>query len=143
MTAHDGWDALRGGFRADWTPTGADSLTLQGDIYQSKYGETLTVPSLNAPYSNTFPNNGNYSGGNILGRWNHSSEGSSMSLQMYYDNTTIADNSLFVDHQNIFDMDSSMGSVLGIRSNSCGDWVIARFAIGTTRVSPFLYSRIS
>src|SRR5256884_4009246 len=113
MTAHDGWDALRGGFRADWTPTGADSLTLQGDIYQSKYGETLTVPSLNSPYSSTFPNNGNYSGANILGRWNHSSEGSSMSLQMYYDNTTIADNSLFVDHQNIFDMDFQHGFRVG------------------------------
>src|SRR5437588_9019648 len=82
MTAHDGWDALRGGFRADWTPAGANSLTLQGDIYRSKYGETLTVPSLNFPYSSTFPNNGNYSGANILGRWNHSSEGSSMALQM-------------------------------------------------------------
>src|SRR6266481_5961078 len=112
-TAHDGWDALRGGFRADWTPAGSNSLTLQGDIYQSKYGETLTVPSLNAPYSNTFPNNGKYSGGNILGRWNHSSEGSSMSLQMYYDNTTIADNSLFVDHQNIFDMDFQDGFHVG------------------------------
>src|SRR6266852_6986826 len=32
MTAHDGWDALRGGFRADWTPAGANSLTLQGDV---------------------------------------------------------------------------------------------------------------
>ena len=113
MTAHDGWDAMRGGFRADWTPAGANSLTLQGDIYHSKYGETLTVPSLNAPYSSTFPNNGNYSGGNILGRWNHSSEGSSMSLQMYYDNTTIADNSLFVDHQNIFDMDFQHGFHVG------------------------------
>src|SRR5213082_3549139 len=28
MTAHDGWDALRGGFRADWTPAGANSLTV-------------------------------------------------------------------------------------------------------------------
>ena len=113
MTAHDGWDALRGGFRADWTPAGANSLTLQGDIYRSSYGETLTVPSLNAPYSGTFPNNGNYSGGNILGRWNHSSEGSSMSLQMYYDNTTIADNSLFVDHENIFDLDFQDGFHVG------------------------------
>jgi iron complex outermembrane receptor protein len=113
MTAHDGWDALRGGFRADWTPTGANSLTLQGDIYHSKYGETLTVPSLSAPYSSTFPNNGNYSGGNILGRWNHSSEGSSMSLQMYYDNTTIADTSLYVDQQNIFDMDFQQGFHVG------------------------------
>src|SRR6184192_2796123 len=105
MTAHDGWDALRGGFRADWTPAGANSLTLQGDIYRSRFDETLTVASLSAPYSNTFPNDGKYSGGNLLGRWNHTSERSSMSLQMYYDNTTINDHSLFGDHQNIFDID--------------------------------------
>src|SRR5437879_10727732 len=37
MTAHDGWDALRGGFRADWTPAGANSFTLQGDIYRSRF----------------------------------------------------------------------------------------------------------
>src|SRR5438046_1216945 len=43
MTAHDGWDALRGGFRADWTPAGANSLTVQGDIYRSRFDETLTV----------------------------------------------------------------------------------------------------
>src|SRR5712675_230256 len=42
-TAHDGWDAMRGGFRADWTPAGANSLTLEGDIYRSNYNETLTV----------------------------------------------------------------------------------------------------
>src|SRR5260370_1384341 len=80
MTAHDGWDALRGGFRADWTPAGANSLTLQGDIYRTRFDETLTVASLSAPYSNTFPNDGKYSGGNILGRWHHTSEGSSMSF---------------------------------------------------------------
>ncbi len=109
MTAHDGWDALRGGFRADWTPAGANSLTLQGDVYRSRFDETLTVASLSAPYSNTFPNDGKYSGGNILGRWNHTSEGSSMSLQMYYDNTTITDHSLFGDHQNILDIDFQHG----------------------------------
>jgi iron complex outermembrane receptor protein len=109
MTAHDGWDAVRGGFRADWTPAGANSLTLQGDVYRSRYNETLTVPQFTPPYSNTFPNSGNYSGGNLLGRWNHASEGSSMSLQMYYDNATIGDNSVFVDHQNIFDVDFQDG----------------------------------
>jgi iron complex outermembrane receptor protein len=109
MTAHDGWDALRGGFRADWTPAGANSFTLQGDIYRSRFNETLTVASLSPPYSNTFLNDGKYSGGNILGRWNHSSERSSMSLQMYYDNTTITDHSLFGDHQNVFDIDFQHG----------------------------------
>jgi len=109
MAAHDGWDALRGGFRADWTPAGANSLTLQGDVYRSRFNETLTVASLSAPYSNTFPNDGKYSGGNILGRWSHTSERSSMSLQMYYDNTTITDQSLFGDHQNILDIDFQHG----------------------------------
>ena len=113
MTAHDGWDALRGGFRADWTPAGPNSLTLQGDIYRTRFNETLTVASLSAPYSNTFPNDGKYSGGNILGRWNHTSEGSSMSLQMYYDNTTITDHSLFGDHQNILDIDFQHGFHVG------------------------------
>ncbi len=112
-TANDGWDAMRGGFRADWTPTGANSLTLQGDLFRSKYDETLTVPSLASPFSSTFPNNGVYSGGNILGRWNHNSEGNSMSLQMYYDNTTTVDKSLFVDHQNVFDMDFQHGFHVG------------------------------
>ena len=113
MTAHDGWDALRGGFRADWTPAGANSLTLQGDLYRSRFNETLTVASLSAPYSNTFPNDGKYSGGNILGRWNHTSEGSSISLKMYYDNTTITDHSLFGDHQNILDIDFQDGFHVG------------------------------
>jgi iron complex outermembrane recepter protein len=103
--ADDNWDALRGGFRADWTSAGADSLTLQGDIHRSGYGETLTVPSLNAPYSSTFPNKGSISGGNVLGRWNHAFENSSTSLQMYYDHTNITETSLFSDHQNIFDID--------------------------------------
>ncbi len=114
-TAHDGWDAIRGGFRADWTPAGGNSFTLQGDIYRSNYNETLTVPALSAPYSNTFPNNGAYSGGNILGRWNRTTEGGSMSLQMYYDNTTTVDHSLFEDHQNIFDIDFQDGFHAGSR----------------------------
>jgi iron complex outermembrane recepter protein len=105
IAANDNWDALRGGFRADWTPTGPNSITLQGDIHRSGFGETLTVPSLTAPFSSTFPNQGVFSGGDILGRWNHSFETSSMSLQMYYDHTNLVDNSLFVDRENIFDID--------------------------------------
>src|SRR5438067_7436535 len=55
--ANDGWDAVRGGFRMDIKPTRPNSFTLQGDLYQSNYNETLTIPSLNPPYSSTFPNN--------------------------------------------------------------------------------------
>src|SRR6202171_1945867 len=103
--ADDKWDAVRGGFRTDWTPAGADSLTVQGDMHRSGYGETLTIPLLDAPYSSTFPNQGSISGGNLLGRWNHAFANSSTSLQMYYDHTSITENSLFTDHQDIFDID--------------------------------------
>ncbi len=105
MNASDGWHALRGGFRMDSTPSRADSLTIQGDLYRAGYGETLTVPSLTAPYSSTFPNDGSYAGGNILGHWNHAFSRSSTSLQMYYDNTNTADNSLFTDHEAVYDID--------------------------------------
>src|SRR5260221_928159 len=64
-TAHDAWDAVRGGFRADWTPAGSNSLTIQGDMYRSNYDETLTVPTLSSPYSNTFADNGVYSGWSV------------------------------------------------------------------------------
>jgi iron complex outermembrane recepter protein len=104
--AADGWHALRGGFRMDSTPSHADSLTIQGDLYRSVFGETLTVPTLTGPfYSSTFSNGGAYSGGNILGHWNHSFSRSSTSLQMYYDNTHTSDNSLFTDREAVYDID--------------------------------------
>src|SRR5258708_20876171 len=81
--ADDKWDAVRGGFRTDWTPAGADSLTVQGDMHRSGYGETLTIPLLDAPYSSTFPNKGSISGGNLLGRCNHAFPNSSTPLHLY------------------------------------------------------------
>ena len=125
----DNWDSLRGGFRSDWNPRSADRVTLQGDMYRSHYGELLTIPSLNAPYSSTFPNAGAISGGNILGRWAHDFGNSSTSLQVYFDNTNISENSLFADHQNIFDIDfqhsfhltDSQTVIWGVGYRSIGD----------------------
>jgi iron complex outermembrane receptor protein len=125
----DNWDSLRGGFRGDWNPSGPDQVTLQGDMYRSHYGELLTIPSLNAPYSSTFPNAGAISGGNILGRWAHDFGSSSTSLQVYFDNTNISENSLFADHQNIFDIDfqhsfhltDSQAVIWGVGYRSIGD----------------------
>jgi len=45
-----------------------------------------------------------------------------MSLQMYYDNTTITDHSLFGDHQNILDMRFPHGFTFAIRNNLLGGW---------------------
>jgi iron complex outermembrane receptor protein len=103
--ASDGWHTIRGGFRTDLNLSKDDSLTVQGDLYQSPFNETLTIPSLTPPYSSTFPNGGDYSGGNLLGRWSHAFTRSSTTLQMYYDKTNINDHSLFTDHEAVYDMD--------------------------------------
>jgi iron complex outermembrane recepter protein len=105
-TASDGWHALRGGFRVDSNVTTRDSVTVQGDLYHDNFGETLTVPSLTSPtFWNTYPNNGYESGGDLLGRWNHSFSRSSTSLQMYYDRTNISDPTVFGDHESVYDID--------------------------------------
>ncbi|MGH9718251.1 MAG: TonB-dependent receptor plug domain-containing protein [Candidatus Acidiferrales bacterium] len=103
--AYDGWHQESGGFRSDWTLSSRDSLTVQGQMYHSQDGETLTIPSLSAPYSNTFPNTGDYSGGDLLSRWNHTYSNSSISLQAYFDRTNYADNNLFVDHESVYDIE--------------------------------------
>jgi iron complex outermembrane receptor protein len=103
--AFDGWDMLRGGFRIDSATKNANSYTIQGDIYKSIYGETLTAPTLNPPYASTFQNGGHFSGGNLLGRWNHASTRSTTTLQLYFDRTITAADSLLEDHQNIYDAD--------------------------------------
>lgn len=106
QTASDGWHQVRGGFRTDWTLSKADSLTVQGDVYNSRDGEQITLPLLNAPYSQTLSHTGAYSGGNVLGRWTHSgANNSSFSLQGYFDRTNYGDNVLFVDHESVFDVD--------------------------------------
>ena len=103
--AFDGWDMLRSGFRLDTSTQNRNSYTIQGDIYKSGYGETLTAPMLAAPYATTFRNGGNFSGGNILGRWSHSATRATTSLQVYFDRTNTEADSLLTDHQNIFDID--------------------------------------
>jgi iron complex outermembrane receptor protein len=105
-TASDGWHALRSGFRVDSNIASADSVTIQGDIYHDNFGETLTVPSLTSPtFSSTYPNNNLNSGGDLLGRWNHSFARSSTSLQMYYDRTNIFFPTIFSDHESVYDVD--------------------------------------
>ena len=105
LNAGDQWHQMRGGFRSDWTLTPTDSLTVQGDMYKSTNGETLTVPSLAPPFATTGLNQGIYSGGDLLSRWTHNSQKGSITLQTYFDRTNYADNNLFVDHESVYDVD--------------------------------------
>jgi iron complex outermembrane recepter protein len=138
QNAADGWHQVRGGFRSDWTLSRADSLTFQGDLYNSREGETLTIPTLSAPYSSTFQNVGHYSGGNLLGRWTRSSGDSSFSLQGYFDRTNYSDNSLFIDHESVFDIDFQHDFHLGNANEIV--WGVGYRSIQDGNVSSFTVS---
>jgi iron complex outermembrane receptor protein len=85
--SHDGWDSLRGGFRIDRYATDKDTLTLQGDVFTSRLGQTLALPSFVPPTFHTASfGDASESGGNVLGRWTHViSDVSDFSIQAFYD----------------------------------------------------------
>jgi len=75
-SAHDHWSKPQGGFRLDWTPSDADSLTFQGDAYSG--GENQPGLPQNA-----------ITGQNLVARWIHGwDDGSSLQVQSFYDQTT-------------------------------------------------------
>jgi len=84
-SANDSWNRGQGGFRIDADASPQNQFTLQGDIFA---GNNDSVPGgeTNAPTAN-----GTSGGGNVLGRWTHTyGDDSSMSLQLYYDQTHLA-----------------------------------------------------
>lgn len=84
-SAHDDWQSVRAGFRVDHTQ-GIDQLTLQGDIFANRIGDSLMQPSLAAPFTRLDIVDTTEKGGNIRLRWDRTfSEKSSIMLQTYYD----------------------------------------------------------
>lgn len=84
----DGWQKRQAGFRSDSKLSEQDSLTVQGNAYDTHEGLELTLPSLTAPYSFATPGDMFSSGSNVLVRWTRNlSPGSSTATQMYVDNT--------------------------------------------------------
>jgi iron complex outermembrane receptor protein len=105
IPAFDRWHSNRAGFRIDHAPASEDTLTVQGDIYTGRYGDSINLPQLTPPYSTTQESSGAFSGGNLLGRWNHLFAGSALALQVYVDKTNTADDNVIIDHQNTYDLD--------------------------------------
>ncbi|MGR8929294.1 MAG: TonB-dependent receptor plug domain-containing protein [Gammaproteobacteria bacterium] len=103
--AGDDWDKVQGGFRIDSGLTLNDDLTVQGDLYHSQITQTISLPKLSAPFSDMFHERANTYGGNILGRWKHtSSTTSDYSLQFYYDYYR-RNEAWFSEGRNVFDLD--------------------------------------
>jgi len=105
VNANDGQQAFRSGGRVDWDPTERDSVTLQGELFQSNLRETGTNISPATPLAPFTNKEGFFSGGHVLGRWTRTlSKDSEIELQAYYDRTN---RDVFDLHQIIhtFDLD--------------------------------------
>jgi iron complex outermembrane receptor protein len=102
-SANDHWSKPQGGFRLDWTPSDADTLTLQGDGYSG----FVAQPGAEAD---------NIKGANLTGRWTRKGgDGSSLQVQAYYDRTergTKVNGAFRVD---TWDFDLQRGLPLGDR----------------------------
>lgn len=84
--AHDAWRQKRAGFRADMTPDARDTLTLQGDAYETKADATVLSTSLVPPTTGYVPDTSNLSGANLLFRWQRQvDETQSWQFQAYVD----------------------------------------------------------
>ncbi len=85
---HDGSNLLHGGFRVDSTLSKQDSWAVQGDLYEGSEGEITDTVALTPPFGEVLAVSTSVSGGNVLGRWNHTfSPHSDTSLQVYFDRT--------------------------------------------------------
>ncbi|MCP5361731.1 MAG: TonB-dependent receptor [Hyphomicrobiales bacterium] len=107
VDANDSWDMSRAGFRYDSDQRVNDKVTVQGDVYEGRKDYPLiNVPTPLSPYSVSYPNETEeFSGGNILTRWEKTvSDTSNTSLQFYYDFIR-RDVSLIGQTRSTFDID--------------------------------------
>jgi len=111
--ANDEWHKGQGGFRIDWEPTDANTLTLQGDLYEGRENQTraMATPTLPFGLTNTF--NDRFAGGNVLGRWTHRFEGDSeLQVQLYFDHTE-RENLVPEEDRDTFDIEAQHRFQLG------------------------------
>lgn len=87
------WSMGQGGFRVDWDTAGGNLVTLQGDAYDGRIGQTAAADV-------------RVSGGNVLGRWTRTFSGkSNLTLQWYYDRTHRRIPGTFAEDLGTYDVD--------------------------------------
>jgi iron complex outermembrane receptor protein len=116
--AADGWHEFHGGFRADLELSPQDTLMVQGDVYQSAEGQTLTtVLSQQLPAVATFNDPITVASGDLQARWSHTLDnGSDMSVNVYYNHVNRLDQGL-VEDSNTFDIDFQHHLTLNSRND--------------------------
>ncbi|APG29081.1 TonB-dependent receptor [Syntrophotalea acetylenivorans] len=115
--AADDWSAFRGGFRYDGKLSSRDTLTVQGDAYSGFEGQTNEEYSLLPPEFRTVSDTDtDFSGGNLLLRWQRSlSAESNLALQAYYDHTRRDETALLKETRDTLDIDFQHRFPLGRR----------------------------
>ncbi len=86
--AHDAWESLRAGFRADRLHTSKDTISLQGELYDNEADGTFDIPTSGTTLITNTEGTEDYSGGHLLATWEHRfTEQSTLDFQLYYDHT--------------------------------------------------------
>jgi iron complex outermembrane recepter protein len=115
----DDWHLAQGGFRTDWKLSGADRLTVQGDLYSGRTGERTTLSYYEVPYLRIVEGDGQLSGGNLTARWDHPAERSALTVLAYYDRTRRVEPN-FHETRDTFDLDLQYRTSLGDRNTLVG-----------------------
>src|SRR6266436_7174547 len=101
----DDWQMGQGGFRADWEPSSRDTVTVQGDLYKGAAGESVSVALESTTTPVIVQQDGQLSGGNLLGRWRRVlGDGADLQVQTYYDRTNRHEAN-FAELRDTFDID--------------------------------------
>jgi iron complex outermembrane receptor protein len=89
---YDDWRRGQAGFRLDWTPTGADSVTVSGGAYSMEAGSLLGISTYSPPALQNVQGNGDFSGQNLVAAWRRTFQsGSDIQLRAYFDRADRAD----------------------------------------------------
>jgi iron complex outermembrane receptor protein len=117
----DDWRQARGGFRADWTPTLDDTVTIQGDVFDAKVGQLQTYAVAGFPFQTTDAFDNHDVGENAIVRWSHViDDDSDWAVQAYYDRIARETPTTEVE-QETADFDAQLRFPIGARHNViCG-----------------------
>jgi iron complex outermembrane recepter protein len=136
--AHDAWRQKRAGFRADFTPDARDTITLQGDVYDTKAQSTSLYTSLVPPITAYLPDTSKFSGANVLFRWKRDVDATQdWQFQAYFDRTDGAERAFDarvdttdLDWQHRFRLTPSQELTWGAGYRLVSDEIRGSFTIG-------------
>ena len=88
--AHDAWDQKRAGFRIDLAPRPADTVTVQGDVYEARARQSSLLMSPTTLAPSFVPDTARLSGANLLARWQRQeSAQANWQVQAFVDHTEL------------------------------------------------------